>query len=293
MKKGTLITLLISIVLMLVGGCMAAVGYGMGGWAAALELAQKSPYLNLANGAISIEYDDFGTREIEGGHTYTYDCKKITKLYLDIGSVNAKIIDNTTDEDIKVTIKNCKYGVQEQNNSLSLKFVGLEGKQSEVLIEIPKGHEFAAATLNAGASNVQVDSMIVGYLNINVGAGDVKIGELIANENSELDLGAGNLEIGNCKMDNVGINCGAGNVDLSGIINGTLNVECGMGNVSMNLKDKSANHNLYLEAALGNVHLNGKKYSGIVDAEEESDDAYSDYNIECSMGNIDIIFTED
>ena len=228
MKKGTIITLLISIILMIVGGCMAAVGYGMGGWAAALELAEKSPYLNLANGSMSITYDDFGTREIVGDYTYTYDCSNVSKLILDLGSVNARVVDNTTDDKIRVTVTNCKYGVEELKDSLSLKFIGIENKKSEAVIEIPKGHDFYLAKLNAGASNVTVDSLMVGYLYINVGAGDVKINELISSEDSQIDLGAGNLEIKSCKLNNADMQCGAGNIDLAGLINGSLNVDCGM-----------------------------------------------------------------
>ena len=292
--KASRITVMVAVILMIVGGLMAAIGYGMGGWAAAIDLTAKNPYLSLRNVSISVNTDEFATTEVVGDYTYKYECSNTARIKLDLGSVNARIVDNTKDDKINVIITNCKYGVDYSDKSLEIKLVGIEGKKSEAVIEIPKGHKFSYASINAGASDVTIDSLIVeDELDIDIEAGDVKIGELISDGKTDMDLGAGNLDIGSTKMNNVDIECGAGNVDLAGVIDGVLNVQCGMGNVSMKLKDKSKNHNLYMEAALGSVRVNGKEYAGIVDVENESEDAYSDYNIECSMGNIDINFTED
>ena len=292
MKVSTKVALASAAGLILAGGIMCAIGFGMGGWAAALELTDHSPYLDLRDG-IAVGYDALGNMSKDGDYTMSFKSEYIDNLDFEIDASDVKIVDNTTDNNINVTVKNSSYASDDSDHSLRLKIRGKAGGKSEVIIAIPKGKDFNNIKLEIGATDMDVESFICYNLRISAGAGDVTIGDLLSKNYTELKVAAGGLTINNAKLNNLDLECGAGDVQFTGIIEDDLNAECGMGNITINLIDKAENHKLDLEAAMGNITYNGKSLSGFVNEIEEGSDEESQYEIECGMGNIDITFTED
>ena len=292
MKVSTKVALASAAGLILAGAIMCAIGFGMGGWAAALELTDLSPYMDLRDG-LAVGYDALSNMSNEGDYTLTFKSEYINNIDFEIGASDVKIVDNTTDNNINVTIKNASYASDDSNHSLGLKIKGKANGKSEVTVAIPKGKKFGTIKLQIGATDMEVDSFICSNLTISAGAGDVTIGDLLSDNRVELNVAAGSLKIENAKVKDLDLECGAGDVEFAGIIEDDLDAECGMGNITLNLIDKSENHSLALEAAMGNITFNGEHLSGFVNEIEHGSDEESQYDIECGMGNIDITFTED
>ena len=292
MKVSTKIALASAVGLILTGGIIATVGRAMGGMAAASQLAENSPYLDLRHG-IAIGYDALSNMSNEGDYTLTFKSSDISNLDFEVGASKVTIVDNTTDDNINVTIKNASYASEDTSGTLGLRIKGNPTGKSNIVIAIPKGKSFYDVKLEMGATDMEIESLICSKFRVSAGAGDVSIGNLLSDDWSELKVAAGSLTIENAKLNDLDLECGAGDVHFTGIIEDDLNAECGMGNITLNLHDKSEHHALDLEAAMGNITYNGVSKSGFVNEIEEDSDMESQYAIECGMGNIDITFTED
>jgi DUF4097 and DUF4098 domain-containing protein YvlB len=292
MKVSTKVALASAAGLILAGAVMCAIGFGMGGWAAALEITDNSPYMDLRNG-LAVGYDSLGNMSKEGDYTLSFKSEYISNLDFEVGASDVKIVDNTTDNNINVTIKNASYASDDTSRSLQLRIKGNVNGKSDVTIAIPKGKDFDSVKLEMGATDMEIDSLICSNLKVSAGAGDVTIGDLLSSNYTELKVAAGSLTIKNAKLKDLNLECGAGDVHFTGVIEDDLDAECGMGNITLELIDKSENHQLDLEAAMGNITFNGESKSGFVNEIEEGSEMESEYEIECGMGNIDITFTED
>ena len=292
MKTITKVALASSVGLMLCGAVMCAVGAGMGGRAAAMELTDLSPYMSLRNG-LTVGYDAMDDLSKEGDYELKFDSSDVSNVNIEIGASDVKITDNTKDDNIYVTIKNASYASKDYDREFGLKVKGNTNGKSHVIIQMPKGREYNSVNFSVGATDMEIESLICNGLVINSGAGNVTIGDLISADYADLNVGAGSLVIKNGKVKDLTIECGAGDVQFNGYIEDDLDAECGMGNISLTLAGKSEDHVISYKAAMGNVTFNGVKTSGIVSHEEIGTDEDSVYEIECSMGNIDITFNED
>ena len=289
MKKSTVVALIAALLCMISGALMLAIGYGMGGWAAALELADKSSILDLHSG-INISPKMSAKMTEYGDYDLNYDADDIHNLEMDIAAANVCIQDNTKDGKIYVNIEGARYYCENHDGTIKLSVEGNNPGKSEVTVLIPQGYSFNSETWKIAASNVEIGSMISDQLDITVGAGDLEIDKLVG-ERATIEIGTGSLRIKNAKLEDMDISCGAGNVEMNGVVTDDFNIECALGNVSLTLKDNPDDHNINLEAALGNITYNGKDYAGIASTVEDNG-TDSDYNIECAMGDIDISFKD-
>ena len=120
MKTITKVALASSVGLMLCGAVMCAVGAGMGGRAAAMELTDLSPYMSLRNG-LTVGYDAMDDLSKEGDYELKFDSSDVSNVNIEIGASDVKITEyKLINEDVKSVCDLLKLGWSEMNSAASL-----------------------------------------------------------------------------------------------------------------------------------------------------------------------------
>lgn len=163
-------------------------------------------------------------------------------------------------------------------------------KDNHLEIQIPKGFEFKDVSLELGAGEMSIDSLLCKKdVSIEIGAGDVTIKELHGKD-VNFEIGAGNLTIQDGYITEGKFDVGLGNLSYNGFIEKDLSAACGMGNIDLTLDEKSTDHNYKLSCAMGNISIGKNDYSGAAFDKDLDHDASHTYSLDCAMGNIEVIF---
>lgn len=189
------------------------------------------------------------------------------------------------------------FGYKVQGETLHVE--GFEGKwhtlnasnDNRVEIRVPKNSYFEEITIDAGAGIVEISALKAGELELQGGAGQfllsgMELGEMYAK------IGAGQMEASQMQVRNAEFSVGVGECLFDGAITGNLDAECGMGNMELTLSGKETDHNYEIECAAGNVDIGGFSVPAMAAEKVIDNNAASDFDIECSMGNITIHFTD-
>lgn len=134
--------------------------------------------------------------------------------------------------------------------------------KSDITVYLPEGFIAENFEIDAGAGNVNIDSLETKKLEINGGAGDVKGKNIVANT-VDINGGVGNVDFEQVELHDTTIDSGVGNVDIEGYLFGKTDIDCGVGNVDLNLKGTTDDYNIKVEKGLGNIRINGEKYSSL------------------------------
>lgn len=128
----------------------------------------------------------------------------------------------------------------------------------------------------------------IDFLRIKMGAGDFRSKNISLYCNSgEIEVGAGNLMIGNVYGGSLNFRCGMGNLDFSGSVTGKSNIDCGMGCLKMDLKGSESDYSYDLKLGLGDFKLNNEKKSGfyqnLINRKK-----LNHFSVNCGMGSVGI-----
>ena len=170
--------------------------------------------------------------------------------------------------------------------SVTLKSIDLEvgaGRLNSIALKADE------ISLDIGAGEFYIEGMSGRKVNISVGAGKANIDSIDADE-ADISVGAGSISARGINIRDISLEVGMGNIDVTGTISGNADVECGMGNINMFLQGSEADHDYYLECAMGSIRVGSNKYSGIASEKVIDNGSDSKFDVECAMGNIDISF---
>lgn len=192
--------------------------------------------------------------------------EKIDVIDIEIGATNLIIKDGeefkveTNDGDIIIDQEGSTLKINEKN---SKKFISKS--KSKLTIYMPKEESVDQLILELGAGNVSIE-------NIEVRA------------QTEIQGGAGNIEISSSILNNIDFELGVGNVDLEAYLYGENSIECGVGNLDLNLLNKD-DYKISIEKGVGTISVNGKKAKNntTIGTGDNSID------IEGGVGNISVI----
>ena len=239
----------------------------------------KSLNFNIKAGSLSIkEGDDFSISVNESGKEYiTSKVKNGVWSIEDTGNFHSGISAGSTEINI-FGIKIKTDGNYNYNNQNSLK----------VTVTLPK--EFIADNLDilVGAGSCKADKLNAKNANVDVGAGSCRIDELIASEQSSFTVGAGEVVINSFEGENVDFDCSVGSIKVDGIMNGKNEVECSVGSVKLNLKGDSNDYNYEIHCKVGQINLNGTRYSGLNQNNKINNEAQNSFDLNCDVGTIEL-----
>ncbi|QHQ60815.1 DUF4097 family beta strand repeat protein [Anaerocolumna sedimenticola] len=158
--------------------------------------------------------------------------------------------------------------------------------KSKITIYVPEGISLDRVKLDAGAGNIDIDSLQTEKLDINAGAGNIE-GSRITADQVKLDGGVGEINFNEVKFTDSDIDSGVGNIKLQGALYGRNKIDCGVGEVTLDLNQSSDEFRLSVEKGLGSIYINGEKYSDLKWNNMNSDNVL---DVNGGVGDIDINF---
>ncbi len=163
---------------------------------------------------------------------------------------------------------------------------GSNDYKSDVTVYLPKDFVAEKFEVDAGAGNVNIERLQTKKLVINGGAGDIKGNNILAHS-VRIDGGVGNIDLEQAELNDTTIDSGVGNIDIEGLLLGKTDIDCGVGNVDLKLKGTTDEYNIKVEKGLGNIRINGEKYS---DIRWNNLNAENSIDIDGGVGDISIDF---
>lgn len=158
--------------------------------------------------------------------------------------------------------------------------------KSNITIYLPSDFVADDVKIEAGAGNINIEELTTKRLDINAGAGNIS-GKNITASQVDLDGGVGDIDFEEVNLSNADIDCGVGNINLQGYLLGRNKIDCGVGEVDLTLKGSVEDYNIKIDKGLGNVSIDGQKYSEIRWNNASTDNSL---DIDGGVGNIEIEF---
>lgn len=124
------------------------------------------------------------------------------------------------------------------------------------------------------------------YMKMNLGAGKLICKDISLSYNKgSIEVGAGNLVLGNIYGLNSSIRCGMGNLEITGSLHGTSNIDCGMGSVRLTLNQDFNQCSYDAKIGLGSFKFNDIKKSGVsqINCNERKENHFS---VNVGMGSV-------
>lgn len=230
---------------------------------------------------------------------YQVSAKDVTGLYLELGAGSFTIEEKeTSDDNIDIAIEgigSCNYfvknGILHIEGFKGINVIGNDINLNNITLRLPKGHMLEQIDTEVGAGLMTITGLKVKGLDAEIGAGELKL-EKIEAEELLMEIGAGRLEASEMAVTDAEITVSMGECVYKGSIGGNLDAECDMGNIDLKIDGKETDHNYQVECAAGNIAIGGFSFSALAAERNVDNNAASDFDIECNMGNISIRFTE-
>ncbi|MCH5340611.1 MAG: DUF4097 family beta strand repeat protein [Acetatifactor sp.] len=204
----------------------------------------------------------------------------------------------SADDSFYLTTKNAdKFQCYVENGVLYLKAVNANminiggSNEKRIILSIPKDQFFEEVELELGAGQTILDNLRAEEVSLEVGAGQI-IGRNIRVGELGISVGAGQVELPGMNVDVLDVEIGMGELVGSGSIQKSASLECSMGNLELTLTGREQDFNYELEVAAGNLTLGRNSYSGLARERNIQNGADKNMEIECSMGNVTILFHE-
>ncbi len=251
---------------LILGGIVFGIGVFLGGSEYAnahgrtflkkIGLGNFSNYLTYNN--IGDEWFDSDSTYYKSNESYNVTYDKLDKLTVNANAANVNISLNPAIDTVVITAnygKNCKYAIDDKKkNEIEINFKrkkNING-EDEINIEIPSDYE-------------------IGTLSFNMGAGDI--------------------DVENLKVNSLICSTGAGDVDMTGLDAQNINMDCATGDIDLDLIGAKDDYNFAIDCAMGDISVQGEKTSGIGTSYNKSSyKATRDLTIDCAMGDVDITF---
>lgn len=149
--------------------------------------------------------------------------------------------------------------VNEKGNKLVIKekdglFFG-NNKQKHLVITIPSSFIFDEISIETGAGVVQMDGLSTQELSLELGAGEVFINSIYVYRKTEIDGGAGSINIKSGKLNNLDLDMGIGKLNLTSFITGKSEIDSGIGEISLKLLGNVSDYSIRVNKGIGSVTI--------------------------------------
>lgn len=170
-------------------------------------------------------------------------------------------------------------------------FVGEDLSKNQIIIDIPNGSCFDEVELTCGAGVAEIDNITANELEIEVGAGEVRVNFADVTKFSS-NIGAGRVETSDMAAQEVKLEVGMGECIYHGKILKELDAECDLGNMDITIEGSEKDYNYEIECAAGNIDLGGRSIAGLAAERNIDNSAPGTIELSCNMGNITVNFQE-
>lgn len=164
--------------------------------------------------------------------------------------------------------------------------------ENYIYVILPNDLAFQKSEIELGAGYIEMNGGEYGKTDINIGAGEI-VCSGIKTGKMEAEVGAGNFEASDIEADEIDVSAAMGSVTISdGTIGGNIELSCDMGNIFLEMQGEEEEFNYEIECSMGNITIDGYDYSGFGKEKYIDNHAAKEIKAECSMGNIEVVFSE-
>lgn len=199
-----------------------------------------------------------GTELIQYGEVVSQD---VEELDIEIAFADFEVktgeelkIEGQIYEDFKIKVENKTLKIEDVNK----KWIFNSNDVAKVTLYVPEELKFNKAEIEIGAGTTNIEKLNSKDLDLNLGAGAVKIQNCDA-EKADIECGAGKVEIENSSLKNLILNTGVGEFSYNGYILGNSQIECGIGKLTLDLEGGEEIYSVEAEHGIGEIKINGNK----------------------------------
>lgn len=245
-----------------------------------------------------VEYDVTEKMIFENGYEiYTGNVEKhmvgkdIRTLDIEAGGCEF-ILEESEDENfyIKATTIG-KFQCYVKDDELYVKSSQILDNSGKIVLYVPAAYQFKKVDVELGAGVLQMDVLETNEADFEVGAGQITMNFLRA-DNCKFDVGMGEILVEDMQVNDVKAEVGMGHLMMSGTVFGDLKGECAMGSMEVYLSGQEEDFDYTFAAAMGNVTVDGRDYSGLAQEKKVNNGADKEIKMECLMGNVLVEFEE-
>ncbi len=193
------------------------------------------------------------------GEIETYDLSgEVRSLQLEVAAAELKITEaesfsvKSNISDLEVNLTDGTLRIKEKKRFF--------GYYNDAVLEIviPQGFSFESATITLGAGDVNIDTLSVERLDLELGAGKAVIGGLYATRFADIDGGAGELNINGGAICDLDFDMGVGECNLRFRMSGDCDLDMGVGEANVTLLGSESDYKIEFTTGLGAAAFNGK-----------------------------------
>lgn len=293
MKSFNRVILKITLILFLIGAILLVIGGLNGGFRNFSDIDADTPFGNFHYG-FSSDKKEFSKDAEMSGEKAEFDAGEIENLDMEIGGAKVIIKESDSDKIVVEKSDNLKLSVEADGDTLRIETKNKKRVSNNELlaIYIPKGTVFEKIEYRLGEVEFESDvALVCEDMRIEAGAGSIKIGSCDV-EKLNISVGAGDVAFSRCEVKDADIDVAMGEFKFDGDISGDLDLDMSMGSVSFTLDSEESAHNYEVKCAGGSVNVGGLEFAGAGASKKVDNDADSDFDIDCAMGSVDIIFAD-
>ena len=289
------------------GGILAAVGVMSGGHASLNALA--------AGGLlpVSAAETDSGIAFDNRYQVWTSDFEETLeglpedgtgRLEVEIGSVSLHVLESeektariqgTGVRKAQAYVEDGTLYVRAESGKKQVKWLFGGGRRStetegEITLYLPEGFSAENASLNMGAGELVMDALRTDRLYCNVGMGSLEMRKLRA-QDAEVSLGMGEVGLYDAEVSDMTADIGMGSMYMEGAVSQDLTASCGMGSLVMELAGSEGDYNYDVAASMGSVRVGERECAGMSAHWASDGKAVGNFDLDVSMGSVEIYFT--
>lgn len=110
---------------------------------------------------------------------------------------------------------------------------------------------------------------------------------------TEIEAGAGDLNITDLNTQDLVMNCGVGEIQFEGSVTGNADIDCGVGSIYMRLAQSEKDFNYDIDCGVGSASIGGMDFLDGMGVERSVDNGADQMmSVECGVGDIEIQFAD-
>lgn len=189
-----------------------------------------------------------------------FDEKEISSLKMELSYSNLTI---KTGETLKLETSNSNVKCTQNNNKLVIQerthMWNINNEASETILYIPENMKFDDIDIDAGAGEINIESLEAKKFSFEVGAGKVTINKLNVDKEADIEGGAGSVSILSGTINNLDLNMGVGEFNLKSELTGKSDIDAGIGKVDIELEDGVQNYTIKASKGIGSISINNEE----------------------------------
>ena len=215
------------------------------------------------------------------------EVEEFSKMKLDISASNLtiKLEGNSYKVETYQIPKNTK--IESKDGILEIKSnkkLNKSDSKSSITIYLPEDVELEETDIQVGAGIVDVTGLIAKNVEFNFGAGNVNMQNITVKNNAKIECGAGQVIIKNSELANANIEAGVGKLVYSGDLTGNTQIDCGVGDVELELTGDAEKYAIHTEKGIGDIKINDSSVAN----DSTIGNGENKIDIEGGIGNVDI-----